>query len=253
METVTHHGRTTAYRYQDGEGPTLLFVHGSGSTHDNWREQFAALPYPMAAVDLSGHGESDDVDAAPGPEALAAYGEDVAAVAGEVGGDVLIGNSLGGAVVFQVALEEDVGERGLVFVGSGAKLAVREDILDALQNDFEAYLEDDPDPDAAWQRDPELVERSTRTTRETGQAVTYRDFETCNQFDVRDRLSEIETPTLAITGEHDEMTFPWYHEYLADNMPNATWEIIEDAGHGSMLDQPEAFNERLSAFVEGLR
>ncbi len=67
METasVDHHGRETAYRYRDagGEGPTLLCVHGSGGAHGVWRGQFRlADDYPVAALDLSGHGDSDDVD-----------------------------------------------------------------------------------------------------------------------------------------------------------------------------------------------
>ena len=58
--------------------------------------------FPVAALDLSGHGESDDVDAEPGYTALSAYVDDVLAVAEAVDADVLVGNSLGGAVLLGV-------------------------------------------------------------------------------------------------------------------------------------------------------
>lgn len=249
MDAVSHNGRTTAYRYRAGEGPVLLFVHGSGSTHDSWRRQFSNLPYPMAALDLSGHGESDDIDTPPGPATLSAYGEDVVAVSRAVEADVLVGNSLGGAVVLHVALDAPYDPAGIVLVGSGAKLTVHPDILDGLEHDFDRYLEGSG---GFYDADPALVERSNETTRETGQAVTYRDFKTCDVFDVRDRLGEIDVPALAVTGEHDELTFPWYHEYLAENIPGGEYVILERAAHLSMLERPTAFNEVLSSFLERL-
>ncbi len=102
MEHVSHAGRETAYRVVRGaaDGPTVLYVHGSGGTHRVWAHQYAPSgpAHPAVAVDLSGHGDSTDVDAEPGPETLRAYAADVCAVARSTGASVLVGNSLGGAV-----------------------------------------------------------------------------------------------------------------------------------------------------------
>ena len=70
METVSHDGRTTAYRATGfGSGPQVCHVHGAGGTHGVWVEQYGDRDgTPAVAVDLSGHGDSDDVDAAPGTE-----------------------------------------------------------------------------------------------------------------------------------------------------------------------------------------
>ena len=80
MEWVTHHGRDTAYRVSDrgGDGPTVCFIHGSGGSKDVWKAQARVSDrFPVVALDLSGHGDSDDIDASAGPEALDAYADEI--------------------------------------------------------------------------------------------------------------------------------------------------------------------------------
>ncbi len=253
MESVEHNGRVTAYRVADradGESPAL-FVHGSGGTHEIWKSQFSRLSgdRPIVGVDLSGHGESADIETEPGMETLSAYVEDVLAVAEATDADMLVGNSLGGAVVLTALIDRSPSVRAAVLVGSGAKLAVLEDLRAWLAADFdravdflhgEDFLFHDPDP--------RLDELSRATMREVGQVVTRRDFLTSHRFDERDRLDRITVPTLAVTGEHDGLTPPSYHEYLAERIPDATHEIIPDAAHLSMLEAPTAFNDVLRLF-----
>jgi pimeloyl-ACP methyl ester carboxylesterase len=257
METVTHHGRDTAYRHSDrgGGGPTLLVVHGSGATHGIWKGQFRLSDrYPLAAVDLGGHGESDDFAAEPGWAALSAYADDVLAVADAVDADVLVGNSLGGAVVQHVALDRDVDFDGFALVGTGARLAVMEDVRVWLQADFDRAVEFLHEPGRLFvDPDEELVELSRAAMYDVGQAVTGRDFLTCHEFDVRETVHRIRTPSLAVTGEHDPLTPPWYHEFLADELRNCAETTIADAAHLCMLERPAAFNEVLETFLEDLR
>jgi pimeloyl-ACP methyl ester carboxylesterase len=255
LDTVSHHGRETAYRLADrgGDGPTLLCVHGSGGTSGVWKAQSRlADDYPVAAVDLSGHGESDDVDADAGYEARAAYAADVVAVAEATGASVLVGNSLGGAVALTVAIERDLPLDGLVLAGTGARLAVLGDLLRWLSDDdtFERAVEFLHEPDRLF-HDPDerLVELSAAAMRETGRAVVERDFRTCHAFDVRGRLDRIQTPALAVVGEHDRLTPPWYHEFLRDELPDCDLSVVEDAAHLAMLERPRAFNAAVSSFL----
>ena len=262
MERVTHHGRDTAYRVSDrgGDGPAVCFVHGSGGSKDVWKAQARLSDrFPTVALDLSGHGDSGDIDgddagggdagAPDGPEAIEAYADDVVAVAEETGATVLCGNSLGGAAALWVALERDIALDGLVLAGTGAKLAVAEPLRDALANDFERAVALLHEPDRLFHDAPtEYVELSRAGMRDCGRAVTERDFRTCHAFDVRDRLDEIAVPSLAVVGEHDALTPVEYHDYLADRIGDCTRAVVEDAAHLAMLERPEAFNAALAAF-----
>lgn len=254
METVTHHGRETAYELADrgGEGPTICCVHGSGGSHDAWKSQHRlADRYPIVTVDLSGHGESEDIDADSGYGTLSAYADDVIAVAEATDTRVLVGNSLGGAVVMHVLLEREFDPEAAVLTGTGARLGVLQDLLDWLENDFDRAVEFLHDSDRLFHDpDPELRERSIDQMYECGRAVTQRDFLTCHEFDVREEVSAIDVPTLVVYGEHDQLTPPWFHEFLADEIDDGRLVGIDDAAHMAMLEQPRTFNDALAAFVD---
>ena len=256
MQRVRHHGRETAYRVSDrgGTGPTLLCIHGSGGSHGVWKSQSRlADRYPVVSLDLSGHGDSDDVDADAGVESLSAYAADVEAVAEETGADVLVGNSLGGAVAMWITLEREFDPAGLVLVGTGAKLSVLEDLLVWLSEDFDRAVDFLHARDRLF-HDPDerLLELSRESMEAAGRAVTERDFQTCHAFDVRDRLRGIDVSSLAVVGEHDKLTPPWYHEFLAEEIPDCRLAPVEDAAHLAMLEQPTAFNAALEEFLSRL-
>lgn len=254
METVKHHGRRTAYQVADrgGDAAPLLCIHGSGGTSDLWQGQFKmADERPIVAVDLSGHGESDDITATPGYETLAAYAEDVVAVAEATDAEILVGASLGGAVALTIALEWEFDPEALVLAGAGARLSVLDDLLTWLEDDFDHAIEFLHRPDALfYDADEQVIERSKETLRETGQGVTARDFLTCHRFDVRDRLDEISAPSLAVVGEYDRLTPRWYHEYLADNIPECDLAVIGNAAHLAMVERPAAFNAVVRQFLK---
>ncbi|MDF9746130.1 alpha/beta fold hydrolase [Natrinema salsiterrestre] len=253
MVTVSHHGRETAYEVVDRghDGPPICCIHGSGGSRDVWEGQRAlADQAPIVPIDLSGHGDSDDIDASAGYSALSAYADDVLAVVEETDSEVLIGSSLGGAVVLQILLEREYDPEAVVLTGSGARLGVLEDLLTWLKSDFEQALEFLHGPDRLFHdSDPGQRERSMERMRECGQAVTRRDFLTCHEFDVRDRVAEIETPALAVYGEHDQLTPPWFHEYLAEEIDGGRLAEIEDAAHLAMVERPAAFNDVVDEFL----
>jgi len=254
MKRVSHHGREVSYRRsaRTDDGPGLLCVHGSGGNAGVWKSQSRlADRTPVTAVDLSDHGESDALPAQAGYEALSGYAADVVAVAEETGDRVLCGNSLGGAVAMLVALDRGLDLDGLVLAGTGARLPVLDDLLVWLESDFDRAVEFLHGPDRLF-HDPDeaLVEISEAAMRETGQAVTARDFRSCHSFDVRERLAAIDVPTLAVVGEHDKLTPPHYHEALAESIPDCELATIDDAAHLAMLERPAAFNSELASFLD---
>ncbi|MWV39642.1 alpha/beta hydrolase [Natrialba sp. INN-245] len=256
METVSHHGRRTAYESTDrgGDGPRICCVHGSGSSRDLWRfQRELGAENPIVALDLSGHGDSTDIDATTGYPTLSAYVDDLLAVVERTDARILLGSSLGGAVVVHAFLEREFEPDGVVLTGTGARMGVLDDLLQWLETDFDRAVEFLHQPGRLFaDPEPTLRERSIETMYDCGQAVTYRDFRTCHAFDVRDRLGEIDVPVLAVYGEHDPLTPPWYHEFLATEIPDAQAVEISDAGHLSMLERPDAFNEAITTFLRTL-
>jgi len=253
MERRHHHGRETAYRLADrgAAGPTVLLVHGSGGSHEAWRGQFRlGDEFAVAALDLSGHGESDDVDADPGFTTLSAYADDVLAVADAVDADALVGHSLGGAVALHAVIERDWEPSALGLVGTGARLAVLEDLRVWLADDFDRAVEFLHDPGRLF-FDPSGAElaASREAMQACGRATVERDFLTCHRFDVRDELDAVTPPALAVTGEYDPLTPPRYHEYLAAELPDCRFDAVPDAAHMSMLERPERFNDLLGSFL----
>lgn len=62
-------------------------------------------------------------------------------------------------------------------------------------------------------------------------------------------LGKIAVPTLIICGREDEITPLEQSEFMNKHMKNATLKVIENAGHLSNMEQPEAFNAELLEFL----
>lgn len=196
-------------------------------------------------------GDPDSAGAHWGEETLAAYATDVVAVARETGAETLVGNSLGGAVAMRVALRTSFEPARLILAGTGAKLGVLPELLAWLAEDFDRAVSFLHEPNRLLHDPaPALAAASEQAMRETGRAVTERDFRTADAFDVRGEVGAISVPTLAIVGAHDELTPPAFHEYLAAEMPDCEVAVVEEAAHLAMLEQPTAFNAALSAFLD---
>jgi len=71
------------------------------------------------------------------------------------------------------------------------------------------------------------------------------------QFDVTDRLHEIDVPVLFITGEFDEAR-PDTVAGFQSLIEGARLEIIEDAGHATLSKQPETYRRILEAFLDAV-
>jgi pimeloyl-ACP methyl ester carboxylesterase len=65
-----------------------------------------------------------------------------------------------------------------------------------------------------------------------------------------DRLGEINTPTLVITGDDDALVPPQNARYLADTVPNAQLVLSENSGHGLMFQSPDKFSEKVIGFLK---
>jgi pimeloyl-ACP methyl ester carboxylesterase len=61
-----------------------------------------------------------------------------------------------------------------------------------------------------------------------------------NRRDSRDMLADIRVPTLVIVGRQDQGTPVAAAEEIAAGIPGSRLAIIEECGHLSTIEQPEA-------------
>lgn len=70
-----------------------------------------------------------------------------------------------------------------------------------------------------------------------------------NRPNATPQLSGIQCPTLVLTGRQDSWSGPAQHEAMAAAIPNATLVIVEHSGHMCTMEQPQAVNEALAAWL----
>src|SRR5262249_59327478 len=66
-------------------------------------------------------------------------------------------------------------------------------------------------------------------------------------WDITDRLHEITTPTLLVSGRHDEAT-PLIVGEIHTRIPGAEWVIFEEASHMPHVEGPEAVLDAVESF-----
>jgi pimeloyl-ACP methyl ester carboxylesterase len=70
--------------------------------------------------------------------------------------------------------------------------------------------------------------------------------------DLSTLLPSIAAPTLVVWGEQDRDTPLWMGRQMAEQIPNVELVVLSPAGHWSYLDQPQAFQRHVLAFLSGV-
>ncbi|MFO3797218.1 MAG: alpha/beta fold hydrolase, partial [Anaerolineales bacterium] len=109
--------------------PVLVLIHGAGGSRLSWPPALRRMPeVAVYTLDLPGHGRS----APPPLENIADYAAAIASFmdAMHLPPSVLVGHSMGSAIALTLALEHPAQVRGLVLIGSGARLRVHPSLLE---------------------------------------------------------------------------------------------------------------------------
>ena len=71
---------------------------------------------------------------------------------------------------------------------------------------------------------------------------------TLTGWDITERLGEITTPTLLVSGRYDEAT-PLIVGKIHERIPGSEWSIFEESSHMPHVEEPERFLETVEAFL----
>jgi pimeloyl-ACP methyl ester carboxylesterase len=234
--------------------PPIILVHGAGGNHLYWPPELRRMPNErILAVDLPGHGKSQGI----GQHTIDDYADGILAFmkALKLASAVLVGHSMGGAVALQVAIKARRRVVGLALLGSAARLRVAPELLQALSDPFRAEAAADTITENSFSpsTSPRLMELARARLFESRSSVLYGDFLACHAFEPPfEAVARIAAPTLLIFGEDDRMVPVPAGRLLQEYLPHARLEVVPNAGHMVMLEQPERVMELLASFVQEL-
>jgi len=262
------------------DGTLLLFLHGfSNDAHVwDWVAPVLAPHYRVVALDQRGHGESGrDPEGRYDHETMA---RDANAALESLGVSrvVIVGHSLGGRVAMRFAGLFPEKLAGLVIVDSAPDLDARgttrisqdvqaQDWSFASVADYERVLQ----RQYAATKPEILAQLAVHWTRKRDdgryelkldpgfmkarKGVSAEDAKAWSESEAKHlwaALAKLPCPALVVRGAaSDVMSAEVADKMVDDVIPNAKLETVARAGHSVMLDNPEAFEKVLTAFVLG--
>ena len=255
-----------------GDGPPLVFVHGLSGSWQNWLLQLPEFSqdHRCIAVDLPGFGHS------PMPSekiTISGYGQWLDRLLDTMGveGAAVVGNSMGGFIGLEAAIKLPELVERLVLV-SAAGLSIEhlrnETALRLLEKgeNLAQFVTAHVMAQSSWlvrrprgrlalmwfvvehpeDIDPALAAEQVKGAGKPGFLPA---LDALTDYPIRDRLSDIQAPTLIVWGEKDRLV-PLKDAHKFDELiPNSRLVVYEDTGHVAMLERPEEFNEELRRFL----
>jgi L-proline amide hydrolase len=106
----------------------------------------------------------------------------------------------------------------------------------------------DPWPDAVT-RSFEAMESDPTVYGTMNGPTEFTVVGTIRDFDITDRLEEIEVPVLLVSGAHDEVR-PNVVEAMHERLRDSRWELFEDSSHMPHVEEPERFLTVVERFLE---
>ncbi|MEX2322258.1 MAG: alpha/beta hydrolase [Acidimicrobiia bacterium] len=248
----------------DQGDPGLVLVHG-GAAHARWWSHLAPLfthHYHVAALDLTGHGDSDRRERYS-HDLWAAEIMAVAAEAGFPGPPVVVGHSLGGLVTIQTAATYGDALAGAVIVdspvrrpdpeteeGRGGRAFRSPGVYPDLETALDHFHLIPPQPDP----EPWILDHVARhSLRETPDGWTWKfdtNLFTHTMVPMNAQLASVECRVAVLRGEHSvvvpEDTARYMYELMGRVSPVVT---IPEAHHHLILDQPLSFVSALRTLL----
>jgi pimeloyl-ACP methyl ester carboxylesterase len=230
----------------------ILFVHGAGGGQYTWSYQkgFFEKRFNPIIIELPGHGGSGG----DGEEEIGRYAEHVYSFmkALSLSKIFLVGHSMGGAIVQTLALTHLDVIKGIVLVGTGARLKVLPMIVEGIKEKFEETVKQINQFAYSRKAPSDLIEKGILGMMRCRPEILFGDFLACDRFDIMNEVEKINLPTLILCGEEDELTPVKYSQFLQNRIKASKLEVLPHAGHMVMMESAKTFNEKIGEFISTL-
>jgi 4,5:9,10-diseco-3-hydroxy-5,9,17-trioxoandrosta-1(10),2-diene-4-oate hydrolase len=241
-----------------GTGTAVLFLHGAGAGAVTWYPTIGAVAkhYHVIAPDIVGYGESDKPNAPYDRPYFSKWLKDLL-IELKTPNVHVVGLSQGGAIALQFTIDYPEMVDKLVLVdagGLGAKVSFwpflsmlwMNNFPSAIANRFNSpfilYHPGKRDRNHSLYSVAVLNEKGGKNAFKLGRGAAVSKIP-------EEALRQIKNRTLIIWGKEDRLFSVEYGERAAKVIPNATFRVIENAGHLPLMDQPEIFNNNLLDFL----
>jgi 3-oxoadipate enol-lactonase len=253
MPTANVNGQELHY-LQRGEGEPLLLIQGLSGTHLTWGEEFLEIlerDFALTVFDNRGVGKSSRVTE---PFSVADMADDAAGLLDALGLERahVLGISMGGMIAQHLTLRHPgkvtTLTLGCTYSGGAGSATTSEAVARRLtegwsSGDREKAIrtawEVNVSPSFAGGKEQFRTFRENALGARVALEVIMLQVQAVGGHDVLDRLGEIETPTLIIHGELDEMLPVANGRLIASKIPGARYEEFEDVGHLFWVEEPE--------------
>jgi pimeloyl-ACP methyl ester carboxylesterase len=172
---------------------------------------------------------------------------------------IVCGLSMGGYVAFELWRAARPRIAALVLANTRAEpdapegAAARRALAERLRTEGHGFLVEEPPPLLREDAPADLRARvKTWIAEQTPDAIAAAALGMAERPDSVPDLATIDVPTLVITGAEDRLIPPDVTAAIAEGVPGAELLRIEDAGHLSNLEAPEAFGTALAGVLTGL-
>jgi 3-oxoadipate enol-lactonase len=249
---------------RSGKAPrhTVVLSHALGCDLTMWDglANLLAADCRVIAYDHRGHGSSESP---PGMYTMADLADDAARMLRELdtGPVVWVGLSMGGMAGQELALRHPSQVEALVLANttSGYPQAAREVWKQRIATVRGQGIEAIADAvmaryfhDAFRAEHAGTVARFRRRLTSTDPAGYIGCCHAVGTVDTAARLGQISVPALVIAGELDQGTPVAMAQTLADGIPRASLTVLAQASHLSAIEQPRAFADAVTGFVDAL-
>ena len=228
---------------------TILILPGLLEDADGFAHQVAGLA-EVADVVVADLTRSDS---------MAGLAADALAQAPE-GRFALAGHSMGGYVALEIMRREPQRVEQLALLNTNARpdspesTENRKRLLALAERDFDAAVSTllERQLTAEHLADPAMTATITQMARSVGREGFARQQKAImGRADSRPDLGRIACPTLVIAARDDAIMPLALLEELAGGIPGARLEVIDECGHASMIEQPEAVTDALHLWLAG--